>query len=160
KGKKAMVLKLAVDGDHSAKTDLVAKSSGFSLHAGVATKTHERGKIERICRYIARPAVSEERLSLNDSGEVIYKFKKPWDDGTTAIKMTPMEMMEKLAALVPRPRVHLTRYHGVLGPHYKYRKLIVPKPTSTPVLMAADTDKPASRTKRMSWARLLKRVFG
>ncbi|CAM6000750.1 unnamed protein product [Sphagnum balticum] len=41
--------------------------------------------------------------------------------------MTPMEMMEKLAALVPRPRVHLTRFHGVLGPHYKYRKQIVPK---------------------------------
>ena len=43
-------------------------------------------------------------------------------DGTAAIKLTPMEFMERLAALVPRPRVHLTRFHGVLGPHYKYRK--------------------------------------
>jgi hypothetical protein len=162
-----MVLKLAPDGDHSTRSGLVAKSSGFSLHAGVATKAPERDKLERICRYIARPAVSEERLSFNDSGDVIYKFKKPWDDGTTAIKMTPMEMMEKLVALVPLPRVHLTRFHGVLGPHYKYRKQIVPKRTSSPALTtaeavdsAANTDKPTSRTQRISWARLLKRVFG
>jgi chromosome segregation ATPase len=44
------------------------------------------------------------------------------------MKLTPMELMERLVALVPRPRVHLTRYHGVLGPHYKHRKQIVPKP--------------------------------
>ena len=81
--------------------------------------------------HIARPAISEERLSLNARGEVIYKFKKPWDDGTAALKMTQMELMEKLAALTPRPRVHLTRFHGVLGPHYKYRKQIVPKKKKT-----------------------------
>ena len=111
-----------------ATKELVAKSSGFSLHAGVASKAHERDKLERICRYITRPAVSEERLSTDDAGNVIYRFKKAWDDGTTALKLTPMELMERLVALVPRPRVHLTRYHGVLGPHYKHRKQIVPKP--------------------------------
>ncbi len=40
--------------------------------------------------------------------------------------MEPLEVIEKLAALVPRPRVHLTRFHGVLAPHYKYREQIVP----------------------------------
>ncbi|MDF1654810.1 MAG: transposase, partial [Coxiellaceae bacterium] len=43
---------------------LLAKCSGFSLHAGVAAKAHERAKLERLCRYIARPAVSSKRLSL------------------------------------------------------------------------------------------------
>ena len=128
KGKKAMVLKSVTDTDHTATKGLVAKNSGFSLHAGVATKAHERDRLERVCRYIARPAVSEERLSTNDQGDVIYRFKKPWDDGTTALKLTTMELMERLVALVPRPRVHLTRYHGVLGPHYKHRKQTVPKP--------------------------------
>ncbi|MFN3698321.1 MAG: transposase [Pseudobdellovibrio sp.] len=66
-------------------------------------------------------------------GDVIYKFKKPWDDGTTAMKLTPMELLERLVALVPRPRVHLTRFHGVLGPHYKHRKQIVPKPSELKV---------------------------
>ncbi len=143
-------------------------TSSFSLHAGVATKKHERDKLERICRYIARPAVAESRLSLNDTGDVIYRFKKPWDDGTTAIKLTPLEMMERLAALVPRPRVHLTRFHGVLGPHYKYRKLIVPKKKSELTLTTAaaagavhpaDSDKPPASAKRIAWAQLLKRVF-
>ena len=55
--------------------------------------------------------------AVSARGEVVYKFKKPWDDGTTAIKMTQLEFIEKLVALVPRPRVHLTRFHGVLGPH-------------------------------------------
>ncbi len=168
KGKKALVIKsVPQDGDHNSQKGLVAKVSGFSLHAGVATKANERDKLEKICRYIARPAVSEERLSTNDKGDVVYKFKKPWDDGTSAIKLTPMEFMERLAALVPRPRAHLTRFHGVLGPHYKYRKDIVPKQRPELVMVAnpdpdagggADIAK-APFAKRMSWARLLKRVF-
>jgi len=163
KGKKALVLKSVQDGDHNSRSGLVAKSSGFSLHAGVAAKADERDKLEKICRYIARPAIAEGRLSVNDAGDVIYKFKKPWDDGTTAIKVSPMELMEKLAALVPRPKIHLTRFHGVLGPHYKHRKLVVPKkPTLAPSIAMAEgvaSDQPPKEPKRISWARLLKRVF-
>lgn len=162
KGKKAMVLKSVTDTDHTATKGLVAKSSGFSLHAGVATKAHERDRLEKVCRYIARPAVAEERLSTNDSGDVIYRFKKPWDDGTTALKLTPMELMERLVALVPRPRVHLTRYHGVLGPHYKHRKQIVPKPEIKLVTddqVVVDPKQLELKKKNIPWARLLARVF-
>lgn len=164
KGKKAIVLKSITDNDHTASMGLVAKHSGFSLHAGVATKANERNRLERICRYIARPAVAEERLSTNDQGDVIYRFKKPWDDGTTAMKLTPMELMERLVALVPRPRVHLTRYHGVLGPHYKYRKQIIPKPPELKVVQDQQIDVSPSqqleqKKKNIPWARLLARVF-
>ena len=172
KGKKAMVLRSLngqmADGDHATSYGLVAKSSGFSLHAGVATRKGEREKLERICRYIARPAIAESRLSINEEGDVVYRFKKPWSDGTTSIKMTPLELLERLAALVPRPRVHLTRFHGVLGPHYKYRKLIVPKKKveltlatgeATSEVHPADSDKPPSSARRIAWAQLLKRVF-
>jgi len=163
KGKKAIVLKCVTDTDHSATKGLVAKNSGFSLHAGVATKAHERDRLEKICRYIARPAVSEERLSTDDYGNVIYRFKKPWDDGTTALKLTPMELMERLVALVPRPRVHLTRYHGVLGPHYKHRKQIVPKPSELKIVCQdqdnIDPKQLELKKKNIPWARLLARVF-
>ena len=71
KGKKAIVLKALDDGDHNSPSGLVAEHSGFSLHAGIATKALERDKLERICRYIARPAVAEEKLSLDDRGDVI-----------------------------------------------------------------------------------------
>jgi hypothetical protein len=78
KGKKALVLKSLPYGDHNSASGLVAKNSGFSLHAGVATKAQKREELEKICRYIARPALSEERLSTNVRGEIIYRFKKPW----------------------------------------------------------------------------------
>ena len=51
------------------------KVAGFSLHAGVAAKADERKKLERLCRYIARPAVSEKRLSLTSQGQVRYDVK-------------------------------------------------------------------------------------
>lgn len=160
KGKKALVLKSVTDNDHTANKGLVAKNSGFSLHAGVATKAHERDRLERVCRYIARPAVAEERLTTDDSGNVIYKFKKPWDDGTTAMKLTPMELMERLMALVPRPKIHLTRYHGVLGPHYKHRKQIVPKPPELKLVQESIEPKQLElKKKNIPWARLLARVF-
>jgi len=54
----------------------------FSLHAGVATKAHERDKLERLCRYVARPAVSTQRLSLTRNGQVRYELKTPYANGT------------------------------------------------------------------------------
>lgn len=156
KGKKALTLKTVPDTDHVTQKGLVAKNSGFSLHAGVAMTGAERDKLEKLCRYIARPAVALERLSLKPSGQVVYTLKKPFDDGTTHIVMTPLELMERLAAIVPRPRVHLTRFAGVFAPHYKCRSLIVPKPKAEPV--PEDSDRHRSNS-RISWARLLKRVF-
>lgn len=50
--------------------DAVGKVSGFRLHAGVAALADERAKLERMCRYISRPAVSEKRLSLTQNGSV------------------------------------------------------------------------------------------
>lgn len=53
-------------------TTRVGNVAGFSPHAGVATNANERGKLERLCRYITRPAVSEKRLSLTEHGNVRY----------------------------------------------------------------------------------------
>ena len=91
--------------------------SGFSLHAGVAAKANERHKLERLCRYITRPAVSEKRLSFTAHGQVRYSLKTPWNDGTTHVIFErgghpPLDFMARLAALLPKPRVNLTRFHG------------------------------------------------
>ena len=131
KGKQALTLNTVPENDHNSQSGLIATSSGFSLHAGVAMAGNERDKIEKLCRYITRPAVALERLVLNQRGQVIYTLKKPYSDGTTHIVMTKLELLEKIAAIIPRPKIHLTRYHGVLGPHYKHRKMIVPKPPPT-----------------------------
>jgi hypothetical protein len=54
----------------------VAKDAGFSLHAGVAAQGSERDKLERLCRYILRSAVSEKRLSLTSAGNIRYQSYK------------------------------------------------------------------------------------
>ena len=162
KGKKALTLKVVTE-DHSGVRNLVANHSGFSLEAGVAFRGFQRDKIEKLCRYIARPAVANERLSLNSQGQVVYHLKKPYSDGTTHIVMTPMELMEKLAALVPRPRIHLTRFAGVFAPNYKYRAMIVPKPKEHKTedgSSCVEKELPQAPSKsRIEWAKLLKMVF-
>ncbi len=75
KGKKALTLKTLSDTDHASHQGLVAKQSDFSRDAGVAVSDGERDKIEKLCRYIARPAVALGRLSLSASGNVIYRLK-------------------------------------------------------------------------------------
>jgi hypothetical protein len=97
---------------------------GFSLHAGVAAKAQERKKLERICRYIARPPVAGKCLSLTRNEMVHYELKTPYRDGTTHVIFEPLDFISKLAALVPKPRVNLTRFHGVFAPNSRLRKLI------------------------------------
>jgi hypothetical protein len=75
----------------------------------VAAQAWERPKLERLCRYITRPAVSEKRLSLTPSGNIRYQLKTPYNDGTTHVIFEPLDFIAKLAALAPKPRVNLTR---------------------------------------------------
>jgi hypothetical protein len=160
KGKKAFTLRTLPEQDHNATIGLVANNSGFSLHAGVVVAGSDKQKLEKLCRYIARPAIALERLSLNANGQVVYSLKKPYSDGTTHIVMTPLELLERLAAIIPRPRVHLTRFHGVLAPHFKHRKLVVPAPPKPqPELELLPNQDQKATKARISWARLLKRVF-
>ena len=70
--------------------------AGFSLHAGVATKAHERDKLERLCRYIARPAVATKRLSMTRNGAVRYELKTPYIDGTTHVLFEPLDFMYRM----------------------------------------------------------------
>jgi hypothetical protein len=95
-------------------------------HAGHQIPAHRRDQLERLIRYTARGAVSLERLAPDANGDLLYTFTHPWSDGTTGIKLSPVELLEKLAALVPLPRVHLVRYGGCLAPHSKLRRAITP----------------------------------
>jgi hypothetical protein len=83
-GRKVFTLQTLPDSGE-AFDDPVGQVSGFSLHAGVAAKAHQRHMLERLCRYICRPAVSEQRLSLTPNGNVRYQLKTPYRDGTTHV---------------------------------------------------------------------------
>lgn len=93
----------------------VAKANGFSLHAGLRCEGHQREKRERLFRYIARPAVAIPRLSFSSTGKVIYTLKTPYWDGMTQVAFDPVDLIARLAALEPKPRINLTRYPGRPG---------------------------------------------
>ena len=107
-----------------------ASVNGFSLHANTYVPAHRRDQLEQLIRYTARGAVSLERLVQDTNGDLIYTFTHSWSDGTTGIRLAPLELLEKLAALVPLPHVHLVRYGGCLAPHSHLRGSVIP--TATP----------------------------
>jgi hypothetical protein len=144
---------------------LCANIDGFSLHAAVRVDVHDRKRLEQLCRYVTRPALSDERVHLNDAGQVALKLKTPWRDGTTHLVMIPLEFMQRLAALVPRPRLHLIRFHGVPARNAKLRPLVVSQgpevqeqATDVAVASECEAETVQVRSHRISWARLLKRV--
>jgi Putative transposase len=132
-----------------------ARVQGFSVHAHTQVPAHRRDELERLLRYTARGAVSLERLTQDANGDLVYTFTHPWSDGTTGIRLTPLELLEKLAALIPLPHSHLVRYGGCLAPHSHVRGCVIP----TPRQQGMDGEAPPG-TPYWPWARLLGRVFG
>ena len=106
------------------------RHGGMSLHADVAVPARDRQRLERLCRYVARPPLALDRLEAMDDGRLAYRLKTPWRDGTTHVVMERHELLERLAPLIPPPRAHQVRYHGVLAPCASGRDRIVPGPIS------------------------------
>ncbi len=77
---------------------LCADFAGFSLHAAVRVPAGEvhRSRLERLARYVCRPPLAKDRLSRTRSGHVVYKFKKPWRNGSEAVVMDPLTFLSRL----------------------------------------------------------------
>jgi hypothetical protein len=133
---------------------LHARVDGFDLHASTAFAADQRLSVERFCRYALRGPIANGRLSTGPRDLLTYHLKAPKPDGTTQLVLSPMTLLERLSRLVPAPRLHLTRYFGVLASAAGWRKHIVPKPTEPLTI---------PRLKRsgrwLDWASLLRRVF-
>ena len=146
------------------------------MHANVSIEARDRTRLERLCRYAGRPAVATERLSALPDGRLLYRLKRPWRDGTCAMIFEPQDLIAKLAALVPAPRVHLVRFHGVLAPAAPWRRLIVPsaspdslpcpsdqvplqEPTASCIVEESAPESESPRRPNYSWAQLMRRVF-
>ncbi len=122
----------------------------------------DRTRLERLCRYVNRPPLAAGRLQILDDDRVAFDLKTVWSDGTYRIELSPQELIEKLAALVPPLRLNLLCYHGVLASNAADRARIVPGPKEE----ACEADPcahavpiPAQRRHRLAWADLLRRVF-
>jgi len=133
----------------------LANTSGFSVHAGVFASADEPEKLERLCRYISRPAISEQRLSVSKQGQVRYELKTPYRDGTTHVFFNPIDFIGKLAALIPPPRINLTRFYGVFAPNSKLRAQVTSskRGKNSPKLANKDDNQIDKPYQARSWSR-------
>jgi hypothetical protein len=151
---------------------LCANVDGFSLHANVRIPDGSRERLEKLLRYAGRPPIVDERLAMDERGNVIYALRKKWRDGSTHIVLEPLTLIARLVALVPRPFKKLVTYYGVFSSAAGYRASVVPLPDAAPEPPAPSLPPPPSLPeapffpkkthtprKRYSWAELLRRVF-
>jgi hypothetical protein len=144
----------------SSPKGLSAFLEGFSLEAGSHVHENDRAALEHLCRYGLRPPLALSRLSWASDGRVLLRLKRPMYDGTREVAFTPLQLLGRLAALVPPPRWHQTRYFGVFGPGAWWRKRIVPKAKPSPGPAAAPPALAEPRPPyRLPWSLLLARTF-
>jgi hypothetical protein len=98
---------------------------GFDLHGRVAFGAAQRDRIEELVRYCARPPLAHDRLEKRPDGRYLLRLKTRFRDGTTHLLLEPIELMERLAAQIPKPRVNLVLYSGVLAPNARLRAEVV-----------------------------------
>jgi hypothetical protein len=155
-------------------------TGGFSLDASVRVGGTDRAGLERLVRYLARPPFALERLQpygseplSSPNARILYRFPRPTPDGRTALVLSPLELLERLAVFVPQPRLHRHRYHGVLAPNARLRARVIalgrdraPDPARSPVAspgrgLGLEPSSPCShaRPARYRWAALLARIY-
>ena len=109
-----------------------AVHGGFDLDAGVVVPARDRAQLERVSRYALRPPIAHDRIRLTSEGDVLLELRHRWRDGTTHLRFHPLEVLERLASLTPRPRINLVLYYGVLAAHAAWRpRLPGPGPSAT-----------------------------
>jgi hypothetical protein len=142
---------------------LCASLAGATLHA--ATTARRRGDLEVLCRYVLRPPLGIDRVRWREDGLVELSLPRPWSDGTTSLRFEPLAFIGRLVPLIPPPRRHQVRYHGVLAPNASWRKEITSQAAggvrrSAPCRPRRTSGQPLTpRPRRLAWAELLKRTF-
>ena len=151
----------------------IARHGEMSLHADVAVPANDRKRLERLCRYAARPPLAHDRLAARPDGSLTLRLKSRWRDGTTHIVMQPRDLIDRIVPLIPPPRAHQVRYHGILAPAASMRDSVVPASTQSesegtttrppseagPAEPAPDATHDSMKPRRTRWAALLQRVF-
>ena len=149
---------------------------GFSLHAGVHLHANDREGLEHLCGYGARPPLSLDRLAALPDGRLTYSLKRPRGDGPKMLTLQPTEFLRRLATLVPPPRRHLVRYHGVFAPNSTWRSEVIrlaaderakpdcanesiPPVTQPRAAVSSESPAPRRSLSRIPWSELLLRVF-
>lgn len=154
--------------------DLVVQDNGFNLHARTHVGALDEDARARLLRYILRPPLAQERLTLLPDHRVRLTLKRHWSDGTYALEMDALALLARLASAIPPPRQHLTCYSGVLAAAAHWRPLIIPPAPPPAGATTPPPDAPApkafslptkpppsgSRCGYIRWSLLLRLTFG
>ncbi len=109
-----------------------AHGGGFSVDAGVRIEAPDRAGLERLLRYCARPPFAMDRLKQRGA-DLVYRCGKGHTHDNEPLQsdkypgelvLTPLELIERIAQLVPPPRTHRHRYYGVLAPNSPLRAAV------------------------------------
>jgi hypothetical protein len=141
-----------------------ATVDGYCVHAGVVVGARSRAALERLCRYVCRPPLAKDRLEELPDGSLRLRLKTPWRDGTSELHLSRLELLQRIAAIIPPPKANQVLYYGCLAPRSKLRPAVVPKPLArrrrsraADKLVAPESASEQSRW--MPWAWLLRHVF-
>jgi hypothetical protein len=95
----------------------------FNVHAARSVEATDRHELEQLVRYVLAPPVADRQLSVNVDGNMVVKMKRSRYDGSTEIAYEPLQLLDRIAALVHRPRARLIRLHGVAAPNSTFRRM-------------------------------------
>jgi hypothetical protein len=151
---------------------LAYQHSGFSVDAGVCIRAHDRAALERLLRYCARPPFAMDRLRKEGTA-LVYRCAKQHSEPAgdkrgskvDELHLTPLELIDRIAALVPPPRTHRHRYFGVLAPNSPLRAVVTAMALAVPAQQATAQAEPgeAATPKRSPahylWAVLIARIY-
>jgi hypothetical protein len=128
----------------------------------VLVPAEDRARLERVSRYALRPPLAADRVQRAADGDVLLELRHRWADGTTHLRFDPIELLERLAALTPRPRINLILYYGVLGAHAAWRRRLAATAGAVPSPALA-AHRPAGMfvpaPANALWAQLMQRSF-
>ena len=130
---------------------LAYQHNGFSVDAGVCIEAHDRAALERLLRYCARPPFAMDRLR-KEGAALVYRCAKPHSEPGSdkrgakvdELHLTPLDLIDRIAALVPPPRTHRHRYFGVLAPNSPLRAAVTALAQAVPTQPATTQAKPAT----------------
>lgn len=125
------------------------------LHVFVSEPVSDDDELRKLFAYLLRSGIDVRRLRELPDGRYAYRLDKKDRNGQAELVMTGMEVLQRIASLVPAWRIPQRRYFGVLAAGSPVRKRVVPKRTAK----RASRDDEASRTRRAHWAELMRRVF-
>jgi hypothetical protein len=103
----------------------VAEALGVNLYAKQQVDGRDKQQLERLCRYVMRPPLSQERLHGRTDGRLQLELKNVRKDGTRALVLEPEDLLVRLCACVPPPWFNMVRYFGVLSSHSRHRARVV-----------------------------------